>query len=723
MIIDTIEKVEEFVKNLKRSDNWVSNDELLTKLDDSYKIIVENGREDLIPYVTVNLSLYYIDLGEYGQAWEHAEVARKYAEKFENYDCLLNAISLQFRVQLFLGNLEKTQEILNEQLQIALMYNNNFQLQSAFLNKAFQAHILQKKEDCINAFEDALNYVLKSKDNYYLAMAYINYAGYLMDFKEYKKASLNLKIGNGIAIKYNYIKPLALSSANFGLLYTTEKKYKKAISYFKESLKYCEHLNNTIEFIQIKIMLADVYVQTKQYDTAEIILKEALAFSNNNNSKNNLNNIYAELANLSEIKQDYKSALDYYKKFKSISDEIYNSETSKKINNLEIIQKTHLLTVEKNNAQRMANIKHDFLANMSHEIRTPINSILGICYLLQQQSLNDIQNNYVNRLKSSGETLLGIINDVLDISKIESGKMELTNELFSLNELNNDIYNALEPKAKDKEVLFKIINRYKNEKQLYGDKIRLYQVLLNLVSNAIKFTNKGNVTVFIDGCSTDKQTTRITFTIKDTGIGISKEQIGRIFERYEQADASIKNKFGGTGLGLSISKKIVELMNGTIEIKSKINKGTQFTVSIPFMEVEQVNTTSNSDVLISSEVLNNKLILIADDNEENRSVAKEILLNHNNTIRIMEACDGNEVISLLFKKIPDILFIDLDMPNLNGLETTEQIRKNKKYNRIKIIGNTASLSTLSKEELESLGFDDFIYKPYKAEELIQKLFQ
>ena len=162
-------------------------------------------------------------------------------------------------------------------------------------------------------------------------------------------------------------------------------------------------------------------------------------------------------------------------------------------------------------------------------------------------------------------------------------------------------------------------------------------------------------------------------------------------------------------------------MNGSIEIKSKLNKGTEFIISIPFSQVEQFTTSSNSDISISPEVLNNKLILIADDNEDNRLVAKEILYSYNNTIRIMEASDGNEVIKLLFKKIPDILFIDLDMPNLNGIETTQKIRKNKKYDKVKIIGNTASLSTFTDEEFTELGFNDFIYKPYKAEYLIFKI--
>ena len=161
-----IQQAEDFVTNLKRSDNWISNEELLTKLNDSYKFILENSRGDLIPFVTVNIALYYIDLGEYGQAWEFTEIARQKAEEYKNFDCLLNAISLQYRIQLYLGNLEKSQEILNVQFESALKYNDGFQLYSAFTNQAFQYHLLNQKKDCIQAFEKAIENILKSKNQY-----------------------------------------------------------------------------------------------------------------------------------------------------------------------------------------------------------------------------------------------------------------------------------------------------------------------------------------------------------------------------------------------------------------------------------------------------------------------------------------------------------------------------------------------------------------------------
>ncbi|MBK6274681.1 MAG: hypothetical protein IPF58_08250 [Saprospirales bacterium] len=167
-IIETIEEAEHFVTNLKRSDNWVSNDELIAKLKASYNLIQTNEREDLVPITCVHIALYYIDLGEYGEAWHYTETAKLKAEEQKNYDSLLNAISLQYRIQLYLGNLEKSQEILIEQFNLALNYNDEFKLQSAYSNQAFQYHLLNQKEDCIYAFEQAIKHILKSKENYYI---------------------------------------------------------------------------------------------------------------------------------------------------------------------------------------------------------------------------------------------------------------------------------------------------------------------------------------------------------------------------------------------------------------------------------------------------------------------------------------------------------------------------------------------------------------------------
>jgi signal transduction histidine kinase/predicted Zn-dependent protease/ActR/RegA family two-component response regulator len=721
MEITTIEQADVFVKNLKRSDNWVSNDELLNKLNICKQLIETHKREDLIPFIYIHLSLYYIDLGEYGQAWIQTEVAKKYAKKSNNLESLLNAISNQYRIQRYLGNLETAQALVNEQIDIALEFNDPIQLFSAFLNQAYQYYLQNQKQECIQAFQKAIEYSKKSNNLYSLAMIYITYSGHLIEYNELKEAEKILNKGFDIAKENEFNNFIALANSNLGILFTKKKKYDDAIRFYLNSIKQYHQLNNTNDEHQVKIMYAEVCLKTQQFSEAEKVLNEVLLFSKNEVIKSNLTDVYHLLSNLYEQKNEYKKSLSYYKKYKKLSDEIYNLETGKQIKNLEIIENVKLLNIEKNNAEKLANIKHDFLANMSHEIRTPINSVLGICYLMEQQALNDIQRNYILRLKRSGENLLGIINDVLDISKIESGKIELNQEVFSLNTILRDVFDALEPKALEKNIKLEVFKKYKKDIHVIGDAIRIYQILLNFVSNAIKFTTVGGVKFTLSIKEKTTESIVLDFHIQDTGIGIAKENIHSIFNRFEQADKTIHRKFGGTGLGLSISKKIVEVLHGKIEVKSKPNHGTVFTISIPFnLPQQQIELIENKEIL-NSELLTNKIILIADDNEENRLVAKEILLSFNNTIKIMEAEDGTEIIHLMFKKIPDIIFTDLDMPNMNGIEATQKIRQNKNYQHVKIIGNTASLSTFTDEDLQTIGFDDFIYKPFKADELLRKI--
>lgn len=722
MLITTIEKAETFIVNLKRSDNWISNDELFSKLNASYKLITKHNRYDLLPDLGVNFALYYLDLNNIEQALIFTEIAKTNAINCKNDIRLLDAIGLQFRIQKTLGNLEEAQLIINEQIDVAYRVNDMRQLAAVYQNQATLFHKQRLKTDTIEAYEKSLEFIRKSDNLFYNAQFHIGYAGILLEFSEPELAKIPLQQGFNIAVENNYLAVMAIAYSNFGLLYELQNDEINSIASYQEALKIYTALKQLNHLVVVKIMMADACVSFNRIEEAELLLKDAIEQSEKLDLKYNLIGIYQTLSSLLEKKGDFKNALEYYKKLNSTKEAYLSAESDKRIRNLELNKKIDLLRFEKDVAEKMANIKHDFLANMSHEIRTPINSILGICYLLQQQDLNPVQFDYIKRLKRSGENLLGIINDVLDISKIESGKMELNNEAFKLIDLSNDIFTSLEPKANAKEIKLKIRNNFPEDLFVNADKIRLYQVLLNIVSNAIKFTDNGSVTLTIKIENIDEKQYKLIFVIADTGIGIDKEKINLIFERYEQADKTIKNKFGGTGLGLSISKKIVQLMNGTISAKSKVNKGTEFTVCLPFKHVaKHVNKMADFDVSTLSSKLDNKYIIIADDNEENRAVAKDILLKFNPSLKIIEAIDGNEVIALLFKKIPDIIFMDLDMPNLNGIDTTMQIRKNKKYNKVKIVGNTASLMTLSKDEINEIGFDEFIQKPFEPEKLLLKI--
>ena len=382
----------------------------------------------------------------------------------------------------------------------------------------------------------------------------------------------------------------------------------------------------------------------------------------------------------------------------------------------------NILKIEKNSAELMANIKHDFLANMSHEIRTPINSVLGISYLLQQSNLDKKQKDYVQRLHFSGESLLSLINDILDISKMEAGKMELVNSQFNLAKLLKNIHAQLKIKADEKHISFKIKIAKKINNNIIGDSNRLTQILLNLISNSIKFTQQGSVSIEVTSLPTNIINNQIIqFTISDTGIGIAKDKLETIFSRYEQANATIKTEFGGTGLGLSISKKLIELMNGNIAINSIENKGTTFTVTIPFENANLTKIEADIDEIISTAFLSNKRILIADDELENRILFKEILQHFNNEIIIDEAINGNDVLEKINTNSYDLILMDLDMPEKNGIETVTEIRNSNQNNSIKIIAHTASLISMSNEEINEIGFNDLLLKPFKPNDFIKKL--
>ena len=251
------------------------------------------------------------------------------------------------------------------------------------------------------------------------------------------------------------------------------------------------------------------------------------------------------------------------------------------------------------------------------------------------------------------------------------------------------------------------------------DSTRLIQILTNLVSNAIKFTSEGTVTIAAKLLAQHQNSITVDFRIIDTGIGISAEKIDTIFSRYEQANAFIQKQFGGTGLGLSISKKITEMMNGNISIESTEGVGTTFILQLPFALSE--NEIELEDMQLDTSVLNHKSILIADDIEEQRMVLREILQNSLQDIKIVEVENGVEAVESAQAEDFDIILMDLDMAEMDGMEATAIIRNNSTHQNTKIIATTASLVTLSKEEMINLGFDDLILKPLKPQFLLHQM--
>src|SRR5450432_1376566 len=361
------------------------------------------------------------------------------------------------------------------------------------------------------------------------------------------------------------------------------------------------------------------------------------------------------------------------------------------------------------------------MANMSHEIRTPMNAILGFTNLLLKEPLNEKSGKFVNSIQNSGESLLAIINDILDFSKIEAGMMRIESNPFSLRELLHSIKTMFTTRLQPKDLSFTVNVENSIPDLLAGDAVRLTQILVNLVNNAIKFTNSGGIEINVTGDKKTENRIEISFSVKDTGIGIASHKMEAIFERFQQADEDTTRKYGGTGLGLSIVKQLVDLQNGTIHVKSVLNKGTEFVFSIPYAISNEITVHEDLKIFSASEtnLTDTRFkILVAEDNAMNQSLMRHLLSYWNLDFDIVN--NGKEAIAALQQNDYRLLLMDIQMPVMDGYTATLKIRNELGMN-IPIIAMTAHAMTGEREKCLCYGMNEYIPKPIREKELFQMI--
>ncbi|MDF2552333.1 MAG: evgS [Chryseobacterium sp.] len=376
------------------------------------------------------------------------------------------------------------------------------------------------------------------------------------------------------------------------------------------------------------------------------------------------------------------------------------------------------LDVAEKKASVAAQTKENFLANMSHEIRTPLSGILGFTNLLQKRPLDTTSAEFVSSIQRSGENLMAIINDILDLSKIEAGMMRITPGIFSINGLVNSVETFFAERAKEKGLTIASKVEASIPDTLTGDATRLTQILVNLLGNAIKFTDQGSINIEIYNKQQTEKEVIVGFKVTDTGIGIDKEKLNEVFERFNQGEDSITRNYGGTGLGLSIVKSLILLQNGDIEVSSEQGKGTTFHFYIPYgIAKEQLNTIPAVDTNYFKDKSNTPLrVLVVDDNAINQSLMKHLLLQWN--IDFETASNGLEAVEYLRNNDCDLVLMDIQMPQMDGYAATQQIREELKLN-IPIIAMTAHALAGEREKCISRGMNEYISKPIKEEELFK----
>jgi PAS domain S-box-containing protein len=369
------------------------------------------------------------------------------------------------------------------------------------------------------------------------------------------------------------------------------------------------------------------------------------------------------------------------------------------------------LLASKVQAEEIVSFKDEFIANMSHEIRTPLNGILGLSRELTKHDLPEEVQEIIKHLRASGKFLSSIINNVLDISKINDGNFNLNIQEIDLNQTINQVISIIQPQAIEKGITFQLNKANDINADLYTDETCLKQILINVLHNAVKFTNTGTITLNIENCkeNTDKNKNCLKFTISDTGIGMTQEFIPKLFDKFTQEGSIEKIKNQGTGLGMSITKELVEKLDGRIMVNSKKNKGTTFEITIPFQKA--ISPQKNDVNTVDTSVLFRKNILIVEDNPINRLVAKSSLRKYQ--CKIIECENGLEALMYLkdnFSEI-DLILMDIQMPIMDGFEASKKIRNELKLN-IPIVGLTANSLHFSKENYESYGINECIFKPY-----------
>jgi len=717
----------------------------------SLEVYQEIENKEGISSCYLELGIVYKSKGDIVKAVESYSKSLKVSEEINDKKGIAHALNSIGNIYYSQEDYDKAIEYYNKSLKIKEEINDIKGISVAYSNIGL-IYLLRKD------YDKAKEYTIKSMkikeelgDRNGVANSLVSlgsiYGNEGDDVKAMKYFSRSLKIQEEINDKSSMTNTLVY----IGNIYFDQGNYIKAISYSKRALKISSEIGEVYNMKEASASLHKSFKKINRFDLAlemhELYIKMHDSVQNESNAraiiqqeyeynyeKNYLADSLVQIEQALEAELNHQAVLVKKDKTRNViigsgllilllAGGLFSRVRFIRKSNARLELEKENAEFEKNRAERSEHFKSQFLANMSHEIRTPMNAVLGMTSLTLDTKLDEKQSKYLNGIKKSSENLLVIINDILDLSKLEAGKMELEKIPYKLSEVVEQVHDTLRFKAEEKALSFETYIGSDVPEVLIGDPSRLNQVLINLCGNAIKFTEKGSVRLSVGVSPSGDNETSLNFSVSDTGIGIPKDKAGTLFSAFQQVEAGTSRKYGGTGLGLSISQTLVELQGGEIRIESEEGKGSTFLFDIRCNkaskeEIESLKGKESTDF----SVLTGLKILIAEDNEFNQIVINDTLETLIKDVKIDLAETGKEALEKYQANDYDMILMDINMPEMNGHEATKAIRKfSDEKKDIPVIALTASVLNADINRCLESGMNDYIPKPFKREELLNTL--
>ncbi|KJD33538.1 histidine kinase [Tamlana nanhaiensis] len=704
------------------------------------------------PEITLNNINYrikqaqeYLDNYNYYKALVNLDEALNLANKIDHKESIGVIHTIKGKIQLVVSQEDKAIKSISKAIEVQRIINDNVNLGKSY--KTFGDIYLAKGD-----YYQALDSYTAAKTKFQEEELDQNYTQTLLTegktyilLKNYRKARSLLEQALLEAQNIDFVKGQSEALINLSVVHNKLGDNTKAINYAQEGIELAETYNYANLLPEGYLVISDLYNKAENYKSSRNYLDKYIKVSDSiRNIVNSNSSIELETqTKLADINQQFEEVSEKLKKSESdnhlgtlisilsvalitilslLTLSLYkNNNIRLKTNNM-LHKKNSELIVAKEKAELASKTKANFLSTVTHELRTPLYAVTGISNMLLDEEPKPEQVQHLKSLKFSGDYLLTFINDILQINKIEANKVDIEPETFNLKKKINNIILALNNSAQDNNVNIHFEYDKDLSENFIADQLKISQILINLVGNSIKFTKDGDIWIRVYQIEQKGKIYTLRFEVEDNGIGISQEKQDHMFESFSQGSIQINRKYGGTGLGLSIVKGLIDILKGTIYVKSELGKGTTFFFEIPLeytsIEESSENKTSYFDADNNDFDLSKVKILVVEDNKINQMITKKILTKMGLHCEIVD--NGEDAVSKIKANKFDIVLMDIHMPGISGIEATKIVRSFDK--ELTIYALTAVTIEDKMQEFEEAGFTDIIPKPFKQEEFEKKLY-